>query len=163
MVLDHYDATHNISDLRRYLPMAAEVVEAYRQRFPHTDSNGKTDMWPAQALETYQCLQPGSRFQCITNPSTDIAGLMSVLPKLIALPSSSGATAAQRECWQAQLGRLPPLPQGPAADNATHRPPPVNAHKLYPVSQGWGFNQTQDQSTGWPGWGSRRNGENTDL
>ena len=66
----------DMEDLKKYLPMAAGVVEAYRQRFPEKDANGKVDMWPAQALETYQCHDPTSRTGCPTNPSTDIGGLM---------------------------------------------------------------------------------------
>ena len=62
--------------------MAVGVVEAFRQRFPEKDGNGKIDMWPAQALETYQCKDLSSRDGCPSNPSTDIGGLMSVLPKV---------------------------------------------------------------------------------
>ena len=62
----------------RYKMIPFGVVEAYRQRFPKTDAHGKTDMWPAQALETYQCADPTSRANCPSNPSTDIAGLMAV-------------------------------------------------------------------------------------
>eukprot|EP01047_Picozoa_sp_COSAG01_P121307 COSAG01_NODE_50086_length_366_cov_1.303371_1_plen_34_part_10 len=34
MVLDQFDATGNVDDLRKNLPIAVGVVEAYRQRFP---------------------------------------------------------------------------------------------------------------------------------
>ena len=71
-----YRYFRDMEDLKKYLPMAAGVVEAYRQRFPEKDANGKVDMWPAQALETYQCHDPTSRTGCPTNPSTDIGGLM---------------------------------------------------------------------------------------
>jgi hypothetical protein len=37
-----------MNDLKKYLPMATNVVEAFRQRFPKKDANGKIDMWPAQ-------------------------------------------------------------------------------------------------------------------
>lgn len=84
-------------------------AQAYRQRFPKKDTSGKTDMWPAQALETYQCSDPTSRANCPSNPSTDIAGLMAVLPRLIALPDSV-ASLAQKASWKAQLDLLPPLP-----------------------------------------------------
>ena len=122
-----------MNDLKKYLPMATNVVEAFRQRFPKKDANGKIDMWPAQvrrqhihffvshfilkrprtfaktgsgqtymgkvekrltflqALETYQCHDPTSRDKCPTNPSTDIGGLMAVLPRLI------GATRQRNE------------------------------------------------------------------
>lgn len=88
-----------------------QVVEGFRQRFPNKDNTtGRTDMWPSQALETYQCKDPSSRASCPSNPSTDIAGLMAVLPRLIALPDSAGVTAAQRAGWAAQLKALPKLP-----------------------------------------------------
>ena len=45
-------------------------MEAFRQRFPKKDSGGKTDMFPAQALETYQCKDPTSRTNCPSNPSS---------------------------------------------------------------------------------------------
>ena len=130
--------------------MAAGVVEAYRQRFPNRDANGKTDMWPAQALETYQCKDPTSRANCPTNPSTDIAGLMAVLPRLIALPASAGATDAQKTAWKAQLALLPPLPVGPATKKGG-----ANAKKILPISQGDGFPTA--------GSGHRSNSENTEM
>ena len=52
MVLDLYDHSGDQADLTKYLSIPVAVVEGYRQRFPHKDTHGKTDMWPAQALET---------------------------------------------------------------------------------------------------------------
>lgn len=98
----------------------------------------------AQALETYQCPDPHSRESCPTNPSTDIAGLMAVLPRLIALPASSGVTAAQRASWTAQLAKLPALPLEPASK----KPPQYNAQKVAAASAGKP---------------SRHNSENTQL
>jgi alpha-L-fucosidase 2 len=148
MILDLYDHSGSHADLLKYLPIVEGVVEGFRQRFPKKDAAGKTDMWPAQALETYQCKDPTSRANCPANPSTDIAGLMAVLPRLIALPDGV-VTAAQKSAWKAQLGLLPPLPQGPAA-HAT-----VNAQKIYPIGHGDGFPTT--------GKGSRSNSENTEM
>lgn len=150
MILDHFDATGDVSDLQKYLPMAVGVVEAYRQRFPHKDAHGKIDMWPAQALETYQCHDPTSRANCPSNPSTDIGGLMSVLPKLIALPDSAGVTAAQRTAWKAHLAALPPLPVGPAAKKGG-----ASAQKIMPIATGDGFPTS--------GSGQRSNSENTEM
>ncbi len=63
-------------------------------------------MDPAQAIETYQ--------QTAVNPTPDVAGLMSVLPRLLALPS--GLTdEAQRGEWTKVLKDLPPLPMGTTA------------------------------------------------
>jgi hypothetical protein len=73
----------------RYLPIAVSVAEGFRQRWTQiNNATGKIDHWPSQALETYQCPDPTSREHCPTDASTDIAGLMAVLPRLIALPSS---------------------------------------------------------------------------
>eukprot|EP01046_Picozoa_sp_COSAG06_P047530 COSAG06_NODE_6929_length_2712_cov_1.758132_4_plen_61_part_00 len=45
----------DMNDLKKYLPMAANVVEAFRQRFPNKDDNGKIDMWPAQVRKSNIC------------------------------------------------------------------------------------------------------------
>jgi hypothetical protein len=170
MALDLFDATQNKDDLTAYLPMVAAVVEGFRQRFPGRDTDGKVDFWPSQALETYGChnFTGGSathgqgsptRETCVTNPSTDIAGLMAVLPRLITLPTDA-TTVAQRAGWQLFLGELPPLPvtnagqcflPNCAAWNGTQ----YNTRKLAPVSQpALGSAQLAAQ---------KQNSENTEL
>ena len=149
MLLDYYDATGDEDDLKRYLPMAIAVVEAFRQRFPNKNATtGKIDMFPAQALETYQCPDPTKRDGCPTNPSTDIGGLMSVLPRLIALPTSLPfVTAAQRSKWAAHLAALPALP----LDVANSAKGSFATQKLAPIQNGAWKNQ------------GRHNSENTEL
>ena len=116
MVLDLYDATGDQDDLDNYHPIAAAVVEAFRQRFPNKDkTTGKIDMFPSQALETYQCPDPENRNNCGTNPSTDIGGLMAVLPRLIATAQAAKVPPAQVEVWKQHLSDLPALPKGKAA------------------------------------------------
>merc|ERR1719356_1242234 len=103
MILDYWDAQRDVEELKKYLPIPVAVVEAFRQRFPKRDTaTGKIDMWPAQALETYQCPDPTSRDTCPTNPTTDIAGLMAVLPRLLALPDMPDLliTPEQRKMWK---------------------------------------------------------------
>ena len=63
MVLDQFDATGNVDDLRKNLPIAVGVVEAYRQRFPNKDRHGKIDMFPAQALEGYRRRQINNKYR----------------------------------------------------------------------------------------------------
>lgn len=107
----------------------------------------------AQALETWECLNitggmelpPGqtegrpTRETCITNPSTDIAGLMAVLPRLLALPARL-TTAEQRVAWRQHLAALPPLPVAASGQCLVHDCTPSNetgrySHtKLVPVS-----------------------------
>jgi alpha-L-fucosidase 2 len=125
MALDLYDDTQSEADLQAYLPLVSAVVEGFRQRFPNRDANGKVDFWPAQALETWECknwtggMENGARVgaptraSCVTNPSTDIAGLMAVLPRLLALPNDT-TTATQRSGWAVHLAALPPLPMAKA-------------------------------------------------
>ena len=154
MALDLFDVTQEQGDLRAYLPMITAVIDGFRQRFPNYDSTtGKIDMWPAQALETWGChnftgAEGGgapTRQSCITNPSTDIAGLMAVLPRLIALPSTL-TTAAQRAAWKSHLAALPSLPVANAGqcflpDNSAecmgshYNGTRFHAKKFAPVSQ----------------------------
>ena len=72
------------------------------------------DMWPAQALETYQCFEPSSRSKCGTNPSTDIAGLGAVLSRALALPASVGVSSTTTAAWAALKASLPPLTMAPS-------------------------------------------------
>jgi len=131
MVLDHWDAYRNLGDLNKYLPIVVGVVEGFRQRFPSVDNaTGKTDMWPSQALETYQCHDPTSRSSCPTNPTTDIAGLMAVLPRLMGLPTESVVTKQMRDTWATQLAALPLLPVEKAAK------PEFSHQKVAPVAAG---------------------------
>jgi len=149
MVLDLHEAYQDLSDLNKYLPMAIGVVEAFRQRFPHKDSaTGKTDMWPSQALETYQCTDPSKRESCPANPSTDIAGLMAILPRLIGLPQEANVTGEERVQWRSMLADLPGLPVEAASPRGGA--PVYDEHKVAPVA----LNEYVMQ---------RRNSENTAL
>ena len=59
--------------------------------------NATLTVFPTQALETYQCADPTSRAACPTNPTTDVAGLMAVLPRLLAATATARADAQRRE------------------------------------------------------------------
>jgi hypothetical protein len=63
-------------------------------------------MEPAQAIETYQ--------DNAVNPAPDIAGLMSVLPRLLGLPPAL-ISGAQQSLWARVLKDLPRLPMGTTA------------------------------------------------
>ncbi len=81
-----------------------------------------------------QCDNPSNRNKCPTNPSTDIAGLMSVLPRLLALPSTlKFVTAAQRALWSTHLADLPALPLEAANTKVKTK---YNTMKLAPVAHG---------------------------
>lgn len=171
MALDLYDATQNEDDVKAYLPLVDAVVRGFRQRFPHKDSAGKVDFFPSQALETWGChnftggsemggrVGAPTRNTCMTNPSTDIAGLMAVLPRLLGLPKHT-TTAAMRASWEAFLQELPPLPVTRAGQCfltscAKQNRTQYNSQKLAPVSQpALGSAELSAQ---------RQNSENTEL
>eukprot|EP00658_Telonema_sp_P-2_P011199 TRINITY_DN14256_c0_g2_i1.p1 TRINITY_DN14256_c0_g2~~TRINITY_DN14256_c0_g2_i1.p1 ORF type:complete len:882 (+),score=184.58 TRINITY_DN14256_c0_g2_i1:195-2840(+) len=136
MVLDQWEGFGSVLDLNKYLPIATAVVSAFRQRWPNLDSQtNKTDMWPSQALETYQCKDPRTRANCPTNSAPDLAGLHSVLPRLIALPASANLTKDQREQFQKQLDLLPALPTTNAA-NPKYSPTKISAYELSKTGPG---------------------------
>jgi hypothetical protein len=87
------------------VPFADAIVTFYDRHWPR-DAAGKIHMAPMQSLETYQLVA--------TNPTPDIAGLMSVIPRLLALPTNL-TTEQQRTAWAKTLKDLPPLPLGKTA------------------------------------------------
>ena len=105
-MLDRYDYTQDADFARNALvPMADATITFYDQHWKR-DSDGKILMEPAQAIETYQ--------QSAANPTPDVAGLMSVLPRLLSLPP--GFTSPdRRDLWAKVLKDLPPLPMGTTA------------------------------------------------
>jgi alpha-L-fucosidase 2 len=105
-MLDRYEYTQDADFARNSLLPMAEATITYFDQHWKRDSNGKILMEPAQAIETYQ--------QNAANPTPDVAGLMSVLPRLLSLPP--GLTSPdQRNLWAKVLKDLPPLPMGTTA------------------------------------------------
>jgi hypothetical protein len=103
MMLDTYAVTQDSEFARKtLLPLADEITVWFDEHWKHVD--GKLHFEPAAALETRQWA---------VNPTPDIAGLKSVLPRLLALPENL-TTSAQRELWHQMLAELPPLPLGRA-------------------------------------------------
>lgn len=102
-MLDEYDITRDANFARTdIVPFADAIVTYYGEHWPH-DENGKIRMSPAQSLETYQL--------DAVNPTPDLAGLKSDIPRLLALPQNL-TSAAQRDKWEKILDDLPPLPLG---------------------------------------------------
>ncbi len=87
------------------VPFADAIVTFYDQHWPR-DAAGKIRLAPMQSLETYQLVA--------VNPTPDIAGLMAVIPRLLAL-SSNVTTAQQRTAWAKTLRDLPSIPLGTTA------------------------------------------------
>jgi alpha-L-fucosidase 2 len=105
-MLDRYDYTQDAGFARgSLLPMADAVITYYDQHWQR-GADGKILMEPSQAIETYQ--------KTACNPTPDIAGLMSALPRLLSL-STDLAGEARHSLWSKVLTDLPPLPMGTTA------------------------------------------------
>jgi len=100
LMLDHYAYTQDKEFLKTaLLPMAETITAFYDQHYKRDDSR-RIRFEPAQALETW--------WDCV-NPMPEIAGLKSILGKLLSLPENA-ISENQRNKWQRLLDELPPLP-----------------------------------------------------
>lgn len=112
------------------LPICDAVTQFYRERFPHLNTTtGKTDMFPAQVIESYWCgnggagssawghvgpdgklQRPYTRSECPTDGVPDVAGLAAILPRLLALPATVLSGYAESvKAWGESLAALPAL------------------------------------------------------
>ena len=101
-MLDVYDNTQDPRYATELVPFADAVITYYASHWPR-DPNGKIHMAPVQSLETYE--------EDAANPAPDIAGLKSVIPRLLALPEKF-TSSDQRNSWAKTLDDLPPIPMG---------------------------------------------------
>jgi len=100
MMLDSYDYTGDEVFLRStLLPFAADIMTFYDRHYPR-DTAGRIRFEPSQALETWWDT---------VNPMPEIAGLKSVLPRLLSLPNEAVPETRRAE-WSRLLASLPPLP-----------------------------------------------------
>jgi len=86
IMLDHFSYNEDLNMVKEYLvPIAEAVTEHYYYHFPQRDNDGKMVFFPSQSLETWQC---PNLSECVTNPLPDIAGLWTILPRLLKLPTT---------------------------------------------------------------------------
>ncbi len=104
-MLDAYDYTEDSRYATKLVPFADAIITYYAEHWPR-DPNGKIHMAPVQSLETYQL--------DAVNPTPDLAGLKSVIPRLLALPHKY-TSSKQRNFWAKTLNDLPPIPMGKTA------------------------------------------------
>ena len=104
-ILDVYDNTQDSRYATEVVPFADAIITYYANHWPR-DPSGKIHMAPVQSLETYEV--------DAVNPAPDIAGLKSVIPRLLALPEQF-TSSAQRDSWTKTLNDLPPIPMGKTA------------------------------------------------
>lgn len=117
MILDHYAYTGDTG----YLGIPVGVVEFYWNLWKNTSSAPGKPMrfFPTQAVETWQCPGwPVDPTNCPTNDMPTVAGLHSVLQKLLDSPPP-GTAAATLATWTDMQGRLPPLPSRPSGGNGS--------------------------------------------
>lgn len=105
-MLDVYDYNHNKEFARNSIVPFADAIVTYYDQHWIRDANGKILMSPSQSLESYQLIA--------VNPTPDIAGLMAVLPRLLALPAEL-TSQKQRATWTKTLSNLPQIPLGTTA------------------------------------------------
>jgi alpha-L-fucosidase 2 len=98
MMLDYYDYTQDSAFATNYIvPFATQVIRFFDQHWPRV--NGKIKFYPANAIEMY--------WDC-TNSTDYISGLMSDIPRLVALPTNFTSAGLIQE-WTNCLASLPPL------------------------------------------------------
>ena len=102
-MLDVNDYNPDKEFVRKSLVPFADAIITYYDQHWQRDAKGKIYMSPTQSLETYQLT--------ITNPTPDIAGLMYIIPRLLALPNTV-TTEKQRAAWAKTLKDLPAIPIG---------------------------------------------------
>ena len=105
MMLDYYEYTGDAAFAKdTLLPVASGGMTFFDKHWKR-DEQGKLLLDPDNAIEM---------FWKVHNPAPDIAGLLAVLPRLLALPANL-TTPALRVQWARLLGEVPPLPTGPKA------------------------------------------------
>ncbi|MGA2408291.1 MAG: DUF5703 domain-containing protein [Bacteroidales bacterium] len=95
-------------DISRYMPLIESSVVFFDEHFQYwsrklngypLDENGHLIIYPSTAAET---------FKMAVNPTPLVAGLKTVLSRMLELPDKYGSQS-QRANWQAMLIRVPPV------------------------------------------------------
>jgi alpha-L-fucosidase 2 len=102
-MLDEYDVTQDADFARRSIIPFADAIVTYYNLHWSRGEDGKIRIAPAQSLETYQ--------RDAVNPTPDIAGLKSVLPRLLDLPAD-WSSPERRNAWKKVFDDLPAIPTG---------------------------------------------------
>lgn len=106
MILDQQHFTG--ADIAPYLPLIESCVLFFDEHYQYLaarrsaarlDQNGHLVLFPGSAAETYKMAY---------NSATTVAGLKTVLERMLQLPSQYGS-GAQRKHWGEMLTRVPPL------------------------------------------------------
>lgn len=102
-MLDYYANTQDKAFLQKsIIPFVDAIVTYYAQHWK-IGADGKLNLDPIQAIETYQI--------GVVNATPDIAGLKSVTASLLALPKEV-TTKPQRAAWTKLQNEIPDIPIG---------------------------------------------------
>ena len=131
-------------DATAYLPVIESCLTFFDQHYQYLarqrgakalDAAGHLVLYPGSGAETYKMAY---------NSTSTVAGLRTVLTRLLALPSAY-LSAPQRQAWAAMLSRLPPLSFREAQGHPTIAPAKLwerlnntESPQLYPVFP-WGM------------------------
>ena len=131
-------------DISGYIPFIESCLTFFDEHYQYLaaqrgskklDGDGHLILFPGSACETYKMT---------TNSTSTIAGLSTILERLLEL-SSEYLTEAQREKWQAMLKRIPPISKRVCDGFTTISPAKswerinnVEVPQLYPVFP-WGI------------------------
>jgi hypothetical protein len=134
-------AGNNIKD---YIPFIESCLRFFNEHYQYLagkrgrktlDGNGHLVIYPGSAAETYKMAY---------NPSSTVAGLRTVLTRLLELPQTY-LTDSSRANWQLMLSRIPPMSYRQFGNHTTIAPAKVwervnntETPQLYPVFP-WGI------------------------
>jgi len=96
-----------------YLLLATQAAEFFMHHFTNRSADGRTVVWPAQALETFWCTWNATTQtfdNCCSNDAPTVSGMIGLFEKLLALPPGL-AMPQQVADWTAfQRDLMPRLP-----------------------------------------------------
>lgn len=139
LILDHYAYTGDVTTLQGLLPVVASVIDYYSQYWSDVDpTTGKVVMFPTQSCETWQCPgYPPDPKNCPTNDAPTVAGLLAVIPRVLALPPSLLPPGTNMTRWQQFLATVPDVPVVSSVLQPCEKCPPKTSNventELYPV------------------------------
>ena len=135
---------YNGNNIAAYIPFIESCLRFFNEHYQYLagkrgrktlDGNGHLVIYPGSAAETYKMAY---------NPSSTVAGLRTVLTRLLELPSQYG-TDSSRANWQLMLSRIPPMSYRQFGNLTTIAPAKVwervnntETPQLYPVFP-WGI------------------------
>ena len=114
MLLDYYAYTLDDDAMAMYMPLLTGTLDFFARHYGDVERLAASDLqlniFPAQALETYQCpIWPATDFNCPTNDHPTVVALYVLTERAQELPLRF-STEAQRAQWLALEKVLPAIP-----------------------------------------------------